>query len=68
MTHTRVLCSLPTPASWSALGALGIATRRASEASYQRQLAEGAFGLRVYRDDDDAAHDEDTESLWTSVL
>jgi hypothetical protein len=64
----RNLIRTPATIYWSALGALGIATRRMSEASYQRQLSEGMFGLRVYKDDDDAAHDEESESLWTQAL
>ena len=64
----RNLIRVPSTVYWTALGALGIATRRVSEASYQRQLAEGIYGRRVYKDDDDAAHDEETESLWTPTL
>jgi uncharacterized protein DUF6361 len=64
----RNLVRVPSAIYWSALGALGVATRRVSEASYQRQLSEGAFGLRVYKDDDDAAHDEEAESMWTPAL
>ena len=64
----RNLIRTPSTVYWTALGALGIATRRMSEASYQRQLSEGTFGLRAYKDDDDGAHDEDAESLWTSAL
>jgi hypothetical protein len=64
----RNLVRTPSAIYWSALGALGIATRRMSEASYQRQLSEGLFGPRFYKDDDDAAHDEEAESLWTPVL
>jgi len=64
----RNLIRVPSTVYWTALGALGIATRRVSEASYQRQLAEGVYGRRVYKDDDDAAHDEETESLWSPTL
>jgi hypothetical protein len=38
----RNLIRVPSTIYWTALVALGIATRRVSEASYQRQLAEGA--------------------------
>jgi len=64
----RNLVRVPSAIYWSALGALGIATRRVSEASYQRLLAAGAFGPRVYKDDDHVAHDEEPESLWTPAL
>lgn len=64
----RNLVRTPSTVYWTALGALGIATRRISEASYQRQLSEGLFGARVYKDDDDSAHDEEAESLWTAEL
>jgi Family of unknown function (DUF6361) len=64
----RNLVRTPSAVYWSALGALEIATRRISEASYQRQLFEGLFAPRVYKDDDDAAHDEEAESLWTQDL
>jgi Family of unknown function (DUF6361) len=64
----RNLIRLPSAVYWSALSALGIATRWISEANYQRQLSEGLFGRRVYKDDDDAVHDEETESLWTLLL
>lgn len=64
----RNLIRTPSNVYWSALGALGITSRRISEASYQRQLKEGTFGPHVYRDDDDAAHDEEAESLWTKAL
>ena len=63
----RNLVRTPSAIYWSALGALGIASRRISEATYQRQLSEGLFGLHVYKDDDDAPHDEEVESLWTQV-
>ena len=64
----RNLVRTPSAIYWSALGALGIATRRISEASYQRKLSEGTFGPRAFKDDDDAVHDEEAESLWTPVL
>jgi hypothetical protein len=59
-----------TPAAvyWSALSALGIATRRISEATYQRQLAAGQFAPGIIKDDDTAAHDEEEQSLWTPLL
>lgn len=64
----RGLIRTPSSIYWSALGALGVATRRVSEATYQSQLSGGAFGLRVYKDEDDAVHDDDAESLWTQDL
>lgn len=64
----RNLIRVPSEIYWSALSALGIATRQISESSYQRQLSEGTVGPRVYRDDDEAAHDEEADSLWTADL
>lgn len=64
----RALVRTPAAIYWSALGTLGIATRRISEASYQRQLSEGAFGLRALKDDDHAVHDDEDESLWNKTL
>jgi hypothetical protein len=64
----RNLIRVPSAIYWSALGALGISTQRLSEATYQRRLSEGAYGMRVYKDDDDAAHNLDTESLWDPGL
>jgi hypothetical protein len=64
----RNLVRVPSAVYWSALGALGIATRRVSEASYQRQLSEGVYGRAFYRDDDDCANDEEVESLWDPAL
>lgn len=64
----RGLVRVPSNVYWSALGTLGIATRRISEATYLRQLSDGAFRTRVLRDDDDASHDEEVESLWSPDL
>lgn len=64
----RNLIRVPSEIYWSSLGALGIATRRVSESSYQRQLSGGIIGPRVYRDDDEAAHDEEADSLWSPDL
>lgn len=61
------LVRVPSAIYWSALGALGIAAQRISEASYQRRLAEGTFG-GVYTDDDGSAHDDEVESLWDPAL
>jgi len=58
----------PSSIYWNALAVLGCATRRVSEASYQRGLSEGLFGARVLRDDDGVAHDDDDESLWNAAL
>jgi hypothetical protein len=56
----------PSEIYWNALAALGVATQRVSESSYQSHLSAGAFGSRVRHDDDGAAHDDDTESLWNA--
>jgi len=49
-------------------GHLGNCDSTISEASYQHQLSQGLFAPRVYRNDDDAAHDEEPESLWSQEL
>jgi Family of unknown function (DUF6361) len=68
MESGRNLIRTPSAVYWSALSTLGIATRRISEASYQHQLSEGQFARHDYTDDDDAAHDEESESLWSLEL
>ena len=64
----RALIRVPSNIYWSALGALGISTRRISESLYQRQLSEGNFGVLGLKDDDDVVHDAEVESLWTQQL
>lgn len=64
----RNLARTPSAIYWSAFGTLGLATRRISEASYQRQLSDGAIGPSRYQDDDDAFHDDEPNSLWTDSL
>lgn len=54
----------PSNIYWNALAELGIATQAISESSYQERLSQGAIGPRVLRDDDNAAHPDDNESLW----
>jgi hypothetical protein len=54
----------PSNIYWSALPDLRIATQRIAEASYQERLSGDRVGRHVLRDDDDAAHPEEGESLW----
>jgi hypothetical protein len=58
----------PSDIYWSALATLGLATQRISEASYQRRLSAGEFRARALKDDDDAAHPVETESLWDVTI
>jgi hypothetical protein len=64
----RGLIRVPSTVYWGALESLGIARRGLSETSYQRYLAEGAFGAQVHKDDDGSVHDDDNESLWDPRL
>lgn len=64
----RSIVRPPSEIYWNAIAALGLATQRVSEATYQRRLSAGAFRAQVLRDDDEAAHPEDTESLWDPSL
>jgi hypothetical protein len=64
----RSLIRVPSTVYWGALESLGIARRGLSESSYQRRLAEGAFGVQVSQDDDGARHDDESESLWDPLL
>lgn len=64
----RDLARTPANVYWTSLGVLGVATRRISEGTYQRQIAQGLFERRTYRDDDDAAHSDESEALWTGDL
>lgn len=54
----------PSNIYWNALADLGIANQRISEASYQERLSDDSVGQRVLRDDDNAAHPEDSDSIW----
>lgn len=58
----------PSEIYWNALSALGIATERISESTYQRRLSAGEYRSKGWRDDDKAAHAEDAESLWNPSL
>jgi hypothetical protein len=64
----RDLARTPANVYWTSLGVLGVATRRISEGTYQRQIAQGLFDRKTYRDDDDAAHSDESEALWTGDL
>lgn len=66
--HGRALVRVPSDIYWNALGALGIATQRISEASYQSRLSAGLYRQRILKDDDDALHPDEAESLWNSAL
>lgn len=68
MESGRNIVRTPSEIYWNALAALGIATQRLSESSYQNRLSAGALGPKVWRDDDDAAHAGDAESLWSRSL
>ena len=48
----RSLVRPPSEIYWNALAALGLATQRVSEASYQRRLSGGGFRPEVLQDDD----------------
>jgi hypothetical protein len=64
----RLIVRTPADIYWSALGTLGIATKRISEASYQAQLRAGAFNRATLKDDDNAVHPDEQESLWHASL
>lgn len=64
----RAIVRPPSEIYWSAIAVLGVATQRLSLASYQRRLSEGLFRPQTVRDDDDAVHPEDMQSLWDPAL
>ena len=64
----RDVVRLPANIYWSALADLGIATQRISESTYQDRLSEGSVGRRVIRDDDNAIHPDESESLWDPTV
>jgi hypothetical protein len=64
----RAIIRPPSEVYWSALAVLGLATQRTSLATYQRRISEGAFRRRSVRDDDDAVHPEDVQSLWDPAI
>jgi Family of unknown function (DUF6361) len=60
----REIVRPPSNIYWSALAELGIASQRISEANYQERLSDARVGQRVLRDDDNAAHPDESDSLW----
>jgi hypothetical protein len=64
----RAIVRPPSEIYWSALAVLGLAKQRTSLALYQRRLSEGVFRAQTVRDDDEAVHPEDVESLWDPAL
>lgn len=58
----------PSALYWNALADLGVATRRLSESGYQKHLNAGTMGPKVWHDEDNAAHMEETDSLWNPEL
>lgn len=60
----RAIARLPSNIYWNALGELGIATSRISEASYLEQLSAGARSRDRIKDDDGASMAPDDESFW----
>lgn len=64
----RALVRPPSEIYWGALAVLGIATQRTSLATYHRRLSQGEFRLHTVRDDDNAVHPDDVDSLWDPTL
>jgi hypothetical protein len=64
----RAIIRPPSEVYWSALAVLGLAMQRTSLATYQRRISEGAFRRKSVRDDDDAVHPEDAQSLWDPAV
>lgn len=64
----RAIVRPPSEIYWSALAVLGFAAQRTSLTTYHRRLSEGEFRLRTVRDDDNAIHPEDVDSLWDPTL
>ena len=54
----------PSNVYWSALAELGIATQRVAETTYQGRIAKGLVRQKAVRDDDEAVHPDEVESLW----
>ena len=64
----RAIVRPPSALYWNALAVLGVAKQRLSEWSYQNHLHASTMGLKVWRDEDDSAHMEETDSLWNPDL
>ena len=64
----RAIVRPPSALYWNALAVLGVATQRLSESGYQKHLNAGTMGMKVWRDEDDAAHIEETDALWNQEI